>query len=56
MSGAEPHGPNRSGWRSGVDAEEEKERKTDDSNKKNFTHGEALRGNRFCEDKHISAG
>jgi len=26
VSGAEPHGPHRSGWRSGVDAEEEKER------------------------------
>jgi hypothetical protein len=56
VSGAEPHGPNRSGWGSSVDAEEEKERETDSSDENNFAHREALRGNRFCEEKHISAG
>jgi len=56
MSGAEPHGPDRSGWGRGVDTEEEKERETDDSNEKNFAHDEALRGNRFCEEEHIFAG
>jgi hypothetical protein len=57
MSSTKPHGPKGGLWNSrgnSIDAEKEKQGETNDSNKDNFAHREALRENRFCKEKHIS--